>query len=155
MKIHFDVDGRPKCNSWALRRDAELTKDLEDVTCGSCLWLCRGQFKDPGNLDPECVGLVRALNLLPGVRTFESCCGHGESRFRVWLRTNRVRPVDPLLGVLPHTEAAGWSCEVSVSGDGKRSDYLIESQSIGADAYLQAEQIADAMLDAIKESDHD
>jgi len=36
-------------------------------------------------MDPECVRLCATLNALPGIRTTESCCGHGDSRYRIWL----------------------------------------------------------------------
>ena len=46
------------------------------------------------NLDPEdkgidieCEPLCCALNLLPSILTVESCCGHGESPFRIWFET--------------------------------------------------------------------
>lgn len=38
----------------------------------------------PSNLDPECIKICTALNELPGIRTFESCCGHGEHGFWIW-----------------------------------------------------------------------
>lgn len=40
--------------------------------------------KWPKNMDIHCVGLCDAMNALPGITTFESCCGHGESTFRIW-----------------------------------------------------------------------
>ena len=41
---------------------------------------CNG-FDD---LDPECRRLCAAMNALPGIRTIESCCGHGEEDYRVF-----------------------------------------------------------------------
>lgn len=38
----------------------------------------------PDNMDPECVELCKAMNALPGIKTYESCCGHGEYPFWVW-----------------------------------------------------------------------
>jgi len=35
-------------------------------------------------MDPECIKICTALNELPGIRTFESCCGHGEHGFWIW-----------------------------------------------------------------------
>lgn len=37
-------------------------------------------------LDPEVVELVEAMNALPGIETYCSCCGHGERPFRIWFR---------------------------------------------------------------------
>ena len=38
-------------------------------------------------MDKECIPLCDALNQLPGVKTFESCCGHLQRRYGVWLHT--------------------------------------------------------------------
>lgn len=40
-----------------------------------------------GNMDAPCVPMCDTLNELPGVETFESCCGHGQRPYSVWLKT--------------------------------------------------------------------
>ncbi len=69
----------------------------------------------PNVMDPECVPLCEAMNKLPGIKTFESCCGHGEHPFRIWFTTKS-------LDVLPrciywfspcHSGAYGWSVTAS------------------------------------------
>lgn len=40
----------------------------------------------PPDMDGECISLCDTLNRLPGVETFESCCGHGERPFWVFFR---------------------------------------------------------------------
>jgi hypothetical protein len=35
-------------------------------------------------IDKECLNLCLAMNRLPGIFTFESCCGHGKSPFHIW-----------------------------------------------------------------------
>jgi hypothetical protein len=42
----------------------------------------------PNDLDKACVSLVVAMNMLPGVKTFESCCGHGRKSYRIWFEMN-------------------------------------------------------------------
>ena len=39
-------------------------------------------------MDKECIPLCVALNTLPDVRTFESCCGHLKSKYVVYLYTD-------------------------------------------------------------------
>ena len=39
-------------------------------------------------MDKECIPLCDALNTLPDVRTFESCCGHLKSKYVVYLYTD-------------------------------------------------------------------
>jgi len=35
-------------------------------------------------VDGACVELCKMMNLLPGIRTTESCCGHGKTPFHIW-----------------------------------------------------------------------
>lgn len=39
-------------------------------------------------MDKECIPICDALNELPGVRTFASCCGHMKRRYAVYLYTD-------------------------------------------------------------------
>jgi len=36
------------------------------------------------DLDSECANLVNAVNRIPGLHTYASCCGHGEHTFKIW-----------------------------------------------------------------------
>lgn len=45
-------------------------------------------------MDKECVAFCAAVNMLPGICTVESCCGHGERPFHVWFEAES-------LGALP------------------------------------------------------
>ena len=44
----------------------------------------------PDDMDKECIALCNTLNRIPGVKTVESCCGHGESPFRLWFRCTDI-----------------------------------------------------------------
>lgn len=50
-----------------------------------------------GYIDPECAGLIEALNRLPGLETFESCSGHGAGPLRVWFWAQTLDALTPLL----------------------------------------------------------
>lgn len=50
----------------------------------------RFDYGPPGEMDEECVRLCDALNCIPGIRTFESCCGHGLDPFQVWMTAESV-----------------------------------------------------------------
>ena len=41
-------------------------------------------------MDKECIPICDALNELPNVRTFESCCGHLKTNYSIWLRTDNL-----------------------------------------------------------------
>lgn len=41
---------------------------------------------DP-QMDSECILLCDILNTLPGIETFESCCGHGREPYRIFMKS--------------------------------------------------------------------
>lgn len=64
------------------------------------------------NIDAECVELCTAINLFnPAIYTVESCCGHGESPYRVWFRVNDYERLPELLYWFDrcHCGHSGWS----------------------------------------------
>jgi len=82
-------------------------------------------------IDEDALPLVLALNKLPGIRTYESCCGHGMERFLVWLRARTPRHIAVIADCLascewPHGERwtiAPWRDVPDV--------YLLQSTDIG------------------------
>jgi len=39
-----------------------------------------------GVMDPLCIPLCDALNSCSGIKTVESCCGHGNEPYRIWFK---------------------------------------------------------------------
>jgi len=56
-----------------------------------------GDERYTGRIDKECIALCDALNDLLGVRTTESCCGHGDRLFHVWFEVDSLDALPPLL----------------------------------------------------------
>ena len=50
----------------------------------------------PDSMDAECIGLCTLLNRLPGVETYESCCGHLQNPYWVFFNCNDLRTVTRL-----------------------------------------------------------
>ena len=48
------------------------------------------RIKLPSDVDYLCIDLCNLLNRLPGVRTFESCTGHGMQPYCVWFRCDNI-----------------------------------------------------------------
>ena len=95
------------------------------------------------DLDPECVALCDALNRLPGVRTTESCCGHGEAPFWIWFMVRRLRDLPrPVYWFAScHCGCRGW--RVVASTDCAMSPVLfMVAGPVGAEGYAQASKIA-------------
>lgn len=50
----------------------------------------------PKNMDVECIDLCNALNRLPGLETFESCCGHGNHPYHVFFKCTNIETISRL-----------------------------------------------------------
>ena len=48
-------------------------------------------------MDPECIALCEAMNKLPGIRTTESCCGHGERSYHIWFKADGLESLPKLV----------------------------------------------------------
>lgn len=66
-------------------------------------------MKYPNDMDEECIPLCDALNALPGIKTHESCCGHGKDAHRVFFMADTI---EHLLPILLRTTSSGWHVEV-------------------------------------------
>ena len=49
-----------------------------------------------GTIDAECLQLCHALNELPGIKTYESCSGHGKERFAIYFVTENLDTLIPV-----------------------------------------------------------
>lgn len=105
-------------------------------------------MKYDGNMDPECIPLCDAINRIPGVRTTESCCGHGTDTFRVWFQPKDQRTVSILLYYIdPCHVGFRWDCNVYTDCAMQPARYYIESQAQGETAYEQANAITEEIND--------
>ena len=99
-------------------------------------------------IDKECVGLIKAMNKMPGICTFESCCGHGNQPFRIWFFAESLKVLPDLLYWFDgcHCGVYGW--EVIASTDCSRAPvrFRVESEAIGRQAYEEAGKIAAAIV---------
>ena len=66
-------------------------------------------------MDPESIELCQALNLFEGIKTIESCCGHGDRPYKIWLTADRLSCLPPMLYWLDpcHNGHGGWSVVVT------------------------------------------
>lgn len=104
----------------------------------------------PGGMDSECVELCNAINLIPGLRTIESCCGHGKSNFLVFLKVEGDLGIENLPKLLywldPCHVGFRWWCKVKTDCGMSPATFYIESVVQGEEAYKQAKEIADSIV---------
>ncbi len=67
----------------------------------------------PADMDVECIELCNALNMLPGVRTTESCQGHGRHQMWIFFKVAKLRDLIPVCYFTRacHSGLSGWSVE--------------------------------------------
>jgi hypothetical protein len=106
---------------------------------------------DYAKFDPEVVPLCQAMNALPGIKTTESCCGHGKEPFRIWFKVDEgdhrglfvlTRSVDRRY----FEYGFEWDIVLSVSDAPKHPlpiNFVLESKEQGSTAYLQAQALVD------------
>lgn len=66
-------------------KELEKRNFLVDKWCDSGTEECK-TTSFPPDMDKDCIALCNALNKLPGVETYESCCGHLKTPYRIFFR---------------------------------------------------------------------
>jgi len=91
------------------------------------------------NMDAECIPLCDALNLLPGIKTFESCCGHGEKPFAIHFIAETLEALHPIcVGI----HERPWVVEIAWAS-GSDNLYCTLRGTVGA--YVEANSLAFAL----------
>jgi tRNA(Phe) wybutosine-synthesizing methylase Tyw3 len=103
-----------------------------------------GQWQAPADLDPECLRLCTALNTLDGIRTIESCCGHGDYPYRIWVVADSLDALTPLAYwlMMCHCGVPDWRLIVGTDCGMSAVKFMVEGP-IGDEAYAQANVIAE------------
>jgi hypothetical protein len=91
-------------------------------------------------MDKECVALCEAINLMPGLSTVESCCGHGQDPFCIWFKTKGLRYLPKLLYWFGYREFNRWVVVVNTDCLCSPVTFLIVGP-VGA--YKEAKKIAE------------
>lgn len=102
---------------------------------------------DDERLDRECKELCIALNRLPGVYTYESCCGHGLRPYWIWFRVDEISQGLLLLTRLVCASDSTFNFDIKLTFNLTFSKlaFLLESREIGKPAYKQAHKLASAI----------
>jgi hypothetical protein len=95
----------------------------------------------PDDLDPECRELCEALNLIPGIATTESCCGHGRTPYHIWFTASSMEALPPVCWYADgcHSGEYGWRVFVTTDCGMKPVDFVLEGPP---GAYSASEKIA-------------
>lgn len=94
-------------------------------------------------IDAPCHALVQALNLVKGIETSESCCGHGEDEFHIWFDADNLECLPNVLYWFDGCHCGFYDWRVEAKTDcGKSPVFFMVSGPQGSAGYLQADTIA-------------
>ena len=101
----------------------------------------------PPDMDPECSALCTALNKYPGIRTVDSCCGHGRRPYSVFFKAMCIDDLPPVLYWFDSCHCGHYSWDVVVLTDCGMSYPTFHIRGpIGEQAYLESLHIAELLL---------
>ena len=96
---------------------------------------------DGDKMDPECVSICNALNLLEGIETISSCCGHGFQPFRIYFVAEFLNDLKPIMELIDESEI--WRVRVSMATGNMEIYFILESANGWADAYGSANELTE------------
>lgn len=107
----------------------------------------------PKDMDKECIPLCQEINDIPGLKTNESCSGHGRHPMFITLthKTVKERTFIILMRALSERYGCplGWKVEIKDTDLPEKPFYiLITSTSIGEKAYKEADIIVKNIIHA-------
>ena len=98
---------------------------------------CTNEKELPNDVDEQCIGLCNTLNKLPGVSTFESCCGHNKYPFRVWFHCLNINTISRLGRCVERNYSDGnWRILVDSSDTSPLGVFCIETKDVLEDKVL-------------------
>lgn len=164
--VEYDVCGR--CHHCKLtHHHCSACSDDDEYTCTRHDFILSAYDRSDGacldfvvsGIDAECIRLVAALNNIRGIKTVESCCGHGVRPFSIWLEVLDMHGIHRLSKMLdrryggPSSDTNGmWHSEMCVElnfSDIRHTSLWLHSRHLLGDAAYRA---ADALAAQIENS---
>jgi hypothetical protein len=109
--------------------------------CGSC------------DVDKEIKKLCHSLNRVPGIRTFESCCGHEEEPIRIWFTADEVESLREIAQLTDNRYAKesndDFTCIVEFS-DKRGPVFLLQSKGMAEGSYKNGEKLAKEIIKMVR-----
>lgn len=98
-------------------------------------------------IDPEVVRLCNAMNKVNGIRTCESCCGHGKHPFMIWFYAQRMSSLAKIAHAFLYfsERPRSWEIVTDVPSGSGVNVFFVQSRATGDRAYRQANSIAEAI----------
>jgi hypothetical protein len=104
------------------------------------------KFIYTGVMDHECVSLCNAINSISGLRTIESCSGHGIQQYRIWFTATDMKSLHILMSLLGSNV---WECKVRWCNTSDEAFFMLESKYVYTN--YGANQEVNNLVEAIKD----
>jgi len=109
-------------------------------------------------IDKECRSLVRILNKIPGIRTIESCCGHGKFRYEIFFVSKTINNLYAIARCVDirYGGSSDWRCEVHDTDCYKKPVIfsLNSGDKKGIKTYREARILAKSIRKVLKSGIH-
>jgi hypothetical protein len=103
-------------------------------------------------VDKEIVKLVEAMNKFPGIRTIESCSGHGHKEPAIWFQPDSIEDLPVLLYWFDSCHSTcHWPIHIYTGCSADHVIWVVEAMIMGEEAYQEADKIAGYMARYIDE----
>ncbi len=102
-------------------------------------------------IDEECIELCAAMNMMPGIHTIESCCGHGDRPYRIWFKATGLRVLPRLLYYFDGCHCGYYDWRVIAHTDCGMSPvtFMVEGPNNLAAGHEQSKQIANLLREDV------
>ena len=102
-----------------------------------------GKNKARRDMDTEVIPLCDSLNKLPGIQTYESCCGHGNAPFRIFFDAINRKVLAQVCYAADacHSGIAGWRVIAITDCSMRPASFFLEGP-VGEVAYSGAQSIS-------------
>ncbi|KKN26502.1 hypothetical protein LCGC14_0874180 [marine sediment metagenome] len=97
-------------------------------------------------VDKELVNLVKAMNKFPGIRTIESCAGHGNKPPAIWFQPDSIEDLPALLYWFDRCHSGCyWPVRIYTDCSADHVTWMVKARVDGEEAYQEADKIAEYM----------
>lgn len=98
-------------------------------------------------IDRDIVNVVKAMNRFPGIRTIESCAGHGEYPVSIFFVPESIDDLPAMLFWFDKCHSGvTWPVTIYTDCGADRVTWVVESVNKGPQAYIEGNTIAAHMM---------
>ena len=103
-------------------------------------------------IDKALVRLVKVMNRFPGIRTIESCAGHGRKPPAIWFVPDSIEILPAMIYWFDRCHSScNWDVRIYTGCSADHVIWMVEARVEGEEAYQEADKIAKCMEESLDE----